>query len=385
MKTEIVDIEEIKELIFSYASGDYKKRAIISDKKDERDTILGAINMLGEELEETTVSRDYFSSIYNAVAEMLFLLTPDGTITEHNDAISRELGYDNDELKGLDFLAILNHNTKMMELMKKTEDGHYHSEEMVFITRNGKTLPVSVTVSHIPDDLENRLLVIAKNITEQKKTEQVILRTIIDTEEKERKRLAVDLHDSLGQEINAVKMYLNVAGYGNIDTKTKENIEQCKLMLENSIDSIRKIVFDLLPSSLDKGNLDLAVNQLIDSLAEVNTVKFDYILTGEARSIEKRIEIMVYRIIQEFLNNSLKHADANLISVCLDFSHDTLSLYLEDDGEGFDPTSIKGTGNGLKNMTSRVKAVDGELAFDSIIDKGTRLSAKFKIDTSEEN
>jgi len=150
-------------------------------------------------------------------------------------------------------------------------------------------------------------------------------------------------------------------------------------MLEGSIDSIRKIVFNLLPASLDKGNLDIAILQLIESVREIDNVEFEYNMDGAARSIEKRIEIMVYRIVQEFVNNSLKYAKAKRIFVGLNFEDSKLDLYLEDDGVGFDLEIEKSKGNGLKNMTSRVKAVAGELEFFSEIGKGTQLIATFKI------
>jgi len=381
VKTEIVDIEEVKELIFSYASGDYAKRAIISNRRDERDTIMGAINMLGEELEETTVSRDYFSSIYNAVAEMLFLVDPSGIIVEYNVAIERELNYNASELMGeyIDKILLSPLNFKDGVLSKVEGSNGFFTDQLNFITKTSEIVPVSVTISKLEEDHDNRLLVIAKNISEQKKTEQLVLQTIIDTEEKERKRLAFDLHDSLGQEINAVKMHLNVASYGKIDAETKANIEKCKTMLEGSIDSIRKIVFNLLPASLDKGNLDIAILQLIESVREIDNVEFEYNMDGAARSIEKRIEIMVYRIVQEFVNNSLKYAKAKRIFVGLNFEDSKLDLYLEDDGVGFDLEIEKSKGNGLKNMTSRVKAVAGELEFFSEIGKGTQLIATFKI------
>ncbi len=381
MKTEIVDIEEIKELIFAYATGDYTRRAELSDNLDERDSILGIINMLGEELEETTVSRDYFSSIYNAVAEMLFLISPAGIIDDCNEAVNKELGYAGSDLIGSSIKQIIVGEYDLESKIKahiREYDGHF-TDELRFLQKDASGMPVSVTVSRIPDDPHDRLLVMAKNITEQKKTEQLILTTIIDTEERERKRLAFDLHDSLGQEINAVKMYLNVAGYGDIDEKTRQNIEQCKSMLEGSLDSIRKIVFDLLPASLDKGNLILALEQLLDGLEGLNGTQFQLKVSGEVRDVPKRVELMIYRIVQEFVSNTIKYAEAENVLAQLIFEPTQLRVELEDDGKGFETGTILGGGNGLKNMVSRARAVDGDLSIDSKVGKGTRLSATFKV------
>jgi len=381
MNSEIVDIEEVKELIFAYAIGDYDKRAQISDKRDERDSILGAINMLGEELETTTVSRDYFSSIYNAVAEMLFLIEEDTTIDEYNDAITRELNFDEFELKGQKLNSIITFHEASKQQIKEVQrhERDFFTSELVLRTKQNIEVPVSVTISRIPDDPSNRLLVIAKNISDQKKTEQLILRTIIDTEENERKRLAFDLHDSLGQEMNAIKMYLNVATYGDIDSETKKNIEACKSMLESSIDSIRKIVFDLLPASLDKGNLDLAISQLVNSLQAIDDIDFNYEIIGEVRSIEKHVEVAIYRIVQEFVNNTLKYAEADSLIIKLVFTPSKLSLELADDGNGFKIDSLKDGGNGVKNMESRVRAINGKFSFNSSINKGTSLKATFNL------
>ncbi|MFT7612898.1 MAG: PAS domain S-box-containing protein [Parvicellaceae bacterium] len=381
MKSEIVDIEEVKELIFAYAIGDYEKRAKISENRDERDTILGAINMLGEELETTTVSRDYFSSIYNAVAEMLFLINEDLTIDEYNDAIKRELEFDEFELKGQKLNSIITFCGLNQAQIKKVQNNEleFFTSELFLTTKQGSEIPVSVTISKIPDDANNRILVIAKNITDQKKTEQLVLRTIIDTEESERKRLAFDLHDSLGQEMNAIKMYLNVASYGEIDVETKKNIESCKSMLESSIDSIRKIVFDLLPASLDKGNLDLAISQLVNSLQAIHPIDFNYEVIGEIRPIEKHVEVAIYRVVQEFINNTLKHAEADSLIIKLEFTPSKLSIELKDNGSGFDQSVLKDRGNGVKHMESRVGAINGKFKFFSLKDEGTLLQATFKI------
>jgi PAS domain S-box-containing protein len=379
MKSEIVDIEKVKELIFAFANGDYLKRAEISEARDERDTILQSINMLGDELLETTVSRDYFSSIYNAVAEMLFLINEDLTIDEYNDAIKRELEFD--ELKGQKLNSIITFCGLSQAQIKKVQNNEleFFTSELFLRTKQGSEIPVSVTISKIPDDANNRILVIAKNITDQKKTEQLVLRTIIDTEESERKRLAFDLHDSLGQEMNAIKMYLNVASYGEIDVETKKNIESCKSMLESSIDSIRKIVFDLLPASLDKGNLDLAISQLVNSLQAIHPIDFNYEVIGEIRPIEKHVEVAIYRVVQEFINNTLKHAEADSLIIKLEFAPSKLSIELKDNGSGFDQSVLKDGGNGVKNMESRVGAINGKFKFFSLKDEGTLLQATFKI------
>jgi len=381
MKSEIVNIEEVKELIFAFANGDYLKRAEISEARDERDTILQSINMLGDELLETTVSRDYFSSIYNAVAEMLFLIEEDTTIDEYNDAITRELNFDEFELKGQKLNSIITFRDASKQQIKEVQrhERDFFTSELVLRTKQNIEVPVSVTISRIPDDPSNRLLVIAKNISDQKKTEQLILRTIIDTEENERKRLAFDLHDSLGQEMNAIKMYLNVATYGDIDSETKKNIEACKSMLESSIDSIRKIVFDLLPASLDKGNLDLAISQLVNSLQAIDEIDFKYEIIGEIKSIEKYMEVAIYRVIQEFVNNTLKYAEANSLVIKLVFTSTQLSLELADDGNGFEIENLREGGNGVKNMESRVRAINGKFNFNSSINKGTSLKATFNL------
>lgn len=372
MKSEIVDVDEIQELIISYANGDFSKRIPIDIVRDARDSIITGINMLGEELETTTISKDYFESIYDAVTEYLIVTDKDFCIKDINLAAQEKLAKSKAELLGTDARKLLNSEPKLLqEPVVKNNGRTSYSFETNVVLENGELVILRCTLSDIisRNTNEEGYLIIASDVTKQRQQEKEILKLIVGAQEEERKRLSYDLHDSLGQELNAIHMYISSLDYMD---KNDENflsaLKTCKTMIEHSVSGIQSLAFDLMPKSLENANLSYALIELCSKIEKVGKVKhnFEY----EPLPLSKYSQKVIYRIFQEFINNSLKHAKGATINLCLFRANNMLKFILEDDGPGFDFETLVRK-NGVQNIKSRLEALNVVYIFTG--DNGARL------------
>lgn len=376
MKTEIVNVDEIEEIIIAYANGELHKRLPISEKFDERDTIISGINMLGEELEKTTISRNYFMNIFNSVSEILIFMDSEGKIKDINNTSEKLLdckledliGKDIREIIGVDFLPLEN----SIKYLLKSDEKFIPFETTIKINPK-KEIPVSCVFSKVLDKYDNLkgYLFIANDITDKKNRELNELKISIAAQEKERKRLAHDIHDSLGQELNAIKMYMNsLAVMDPACSEFSSAFETCKLILDNSLDNIRNISFDLMPKALENGGLLHALIELVNRLKMVTTIEYNF--QNINTNFKKDIQINIFRVVQEFINNSLKHAHHSKIELKANYVNGVLTMYLKDNGIGFNINKVK-VGNGILNIKTRLNALNAKYTFDSAKNKGTIL------------
>lgn len=199
---------------------------------------------------------------------------------------------------------------------------------------------------------------------------------LIEGEEIERKRLARDLHDGLGGMLSGLKIHINKLSGENSKNVTIEKIE---IQLDNSIKELRQIAQNLMPESLLKLGLEAALRDLCIKLSDKKTaIEFQF-FTNSNQIFESK-QIIIYRIIQELLNNVFKHAKATEILVSCNFSEPIFYLTFEDNGKGFDTKKINiFEGMGLKNIKNRVEFLKGKLEIDSIIDQGTVFNIEFNL------
>lgn len=381
-----MDISNITDLIMAYASGDFSQKGEVSDRRDEMDTIVTGINMLGEELESTMISRDYFSSLYDAVTDMVFVLDNLGEIEDFNKAVSNMLNVSALSLKGTPIDNFIRIDRGLISvLVRKSLAKGIRSMEMEGYLRlpNQEIIPVSITASEVYRKTRFRsgYLLILKDIRKEKEQESLILRTIVETQESERRRVADDLHDSLGQKLSAVKFYINALGNHVSDNPASEKaIKNAKMLLNDSIQDLRDIVFAQMPITLEKFGISKAVDELMLRIDTGSGIDFHVEIADNLPEIEKNLQVVIYRIIQEFIQNTLKHAEASNVYIDILMKRKQLMLRLEDDGVGFDTVRIpEFTGRGLRNMLTRARAFHGEHQLKSGPGKGVMLSVLFPL------
>lgn len=201
------------------------------------------------------------------------------------------------------------------------------------------------------------------------KQQEIENRALFDGEQKERIRIARDLHDSIGQLLSVVKMNLS-----NLSTPN-ENLNNTVKLVDQTITEVRHISHNLIPEELNFG-LFAALEDMADKISATGKTQVQVNINEDARAhrFEKSNELSVYRIVQEALSNIVKHAGAKVIELNVDLTGNAMLISVKDDGRGFDTGQIKNsTGIGWKNIAARVNLLNGNLQVHSEKLKGTQI------------
>jgi PAS domain S-box-containing protein len=367
---------KINKLLASYSTGNFDKRLTLSPRLDEVDAFIAGVNMLGEELKTTTISRNYFNNIFNSVSDMVFVVDGKGYIQNTNNAVMNQLGYSLDNLlqKPFNNLVAVKTDSLFPETVKSLRRSNAIQKEVSLKGYDGITLPVLVSITHLINEQKKKsgFLITAKDITLQKQTESVIIRTITDTQEKERQRFAKDIHDSLGQQISAIKFYIGTSVNMITDEKQKQILLKSNEALVRVLADMRNICFNLMPKTLETFGLVEGVKELCNQTAVPGELSFRLTGSNEFPRLDKSLEIALFRVIQEFISNAIKHGKAGKIDIAFSYTPAAAKILLKDNGIGFEPDKVRSGGMGLKNIQSRVKAHNGIVQIFSKPGKGTK-------------
>ncbi len=366
--------KEISLLIREYSLGRFENDITLSPLLDEVDAISNGINMLGEELRAITISRNYFNNIFNSVSDMVFILNNKGVIEDANRSAEVQLHYESGALFGKTINDLHKGNISILRsITKELKKGNsLISNESFLHTKYGNVIPVSITATYFKDERKKKqvILLTACDITYQKKAENLVIRAIIDTQEIERRRLAKDLHDSLTQQLSAIKFYISSIAESAKNQQQKIILLKSNDALTNVITDMRNICFNLMPKTLEEFSLLKAVKEFCNHFLYHKKAKFIIEQTNALPNFSKELKIDLYRVIQEFITNAINHGNANKITIRFSYLKEILKLLLVDNGKGFD-TNQSGRGMGIQNMQSRIKSHKGELNIESYMGKGT--------------
>lgn len=207
------------------------------------------------------------------------------------------------------------------------------------------------------------------------------VKSVIEAEEKERRRIAQDLHDGVGQILSAAK--LNLSGLESQinleDQKQKDSFKNAMDLIDDSVKEVRAVSHNMMPNTLIKLGLASAIKEFITKLGNVPNLKIDLEIVGLDKRIDENVETVLYRVIQEIVANIIKHAKASEISLQMIKHERELSIIVEDNGVGFDTSKINiFEGIGLKNIISRIEFINGTVHFDSTINHGTTVVIEVK-------
>jgi len=369
--------KQMVNILSAYATGNFNSRLKISDRYDDLDAIAESINMVGQELKAVTISRNYFNNIFHSVSDMIFVLDRSGKILDTNSRVYNHLGYSKESLltKTLDDLTGSPKPSLTKDIAKQLKQpGDKTLKDYYFKTTGGKTLPIQLSASYLLDGQgkKNGILVIVKDRTAQMESENRVIRAIIDTQEEERKRLAKDLHDSLGQELVGVKFAISSMSENCEDAREKLFLQRSDHALAQIIADMRDICFNLLPKALEDFGLLKAVRELCLHTRMTHKVELKITSDLSFPDLPQQITVDLYRVIQEFINNAIRHGKTTWIGIDFKSTADRIYISLEDKGKGFSPGKVT-KGMGLQNIESRIKSHKGEIAVHSAYGKGTNF------------
>jgi len=288
------------------------------------------------------------------------------------------------------------------DLIKKYKKTGWQGEVKTTIKYNIAIWLEMAIIPYRPTEDKSELLIIASEITERKfaqlevemlnkasfdekiSQQKIISSKIIENQEKEQNRIAKDVHDGIGQMLTGLKYNLESININDIE-KTASKIEHLKALTTNIIKGVRTATFNLTPPELSDHGIVPAITKLTLELGKLTGKKILFFNKTDFNSrLDSLVEINIYRITQEAINNAIKYADSSHILVSLSHSKNILSMVIDDDGKGFEPSKVKKVKNGdggmgMTFMKERIKYIDGRLFLNSELVKVTRVTLNIPI------
>jgi len=327
-------------------------------------------------------SEEKYRDLANLLPQMMFEVDNQNRLTFINTAGLAMTGYYvEDVMDGMFITDIFAHDEKekLLENFKEIYNGtESRSQEYSARRKDATVFPVLCYFNQYTDKDKNQgLRGIAIDITELKQIERRILSKVVETEEKERKRVAKDLHDGLGPLLSSIKLYVNELQSGDTDESEKnEMLKYTNELIDDAVSSTRTIANNLMPGIITDYGLVKALQSFCSKLNIAKSINISFNADNDNRRYDMLVEVTLYRVLMELINNAIKHASAKNIDIVFKEIDSMLVILFKDDGIGFDISkTLKDPkiGMGLNNIINRVKSVHGTCEFQSELGKGTNV------------
>lgn len=208
---------------------------------------------------------------------------------------------------------------------------------------------------------------------------QQLSRQILQAQEKERHRLARELHDEAAQALTSLLVHLRLLERAHTPEEAQQRVQELRVLTAQALEEVRRVALDLRPTILDDLGLGPALAWRVDEFNKVEGMHATITISGLEQRLPRDVELVFYRVGQESLSNVARHAQAHEVTVHLQQSNGQVTLEISDDGRGFAPTAVQGhdgQGFGLLGMSERLGMITGELTIDSAPGRGTRVVAR---------
>ena len=214
-----------------------------------------------------------------------------------------------------------------------------------------------------------------------------LLEASVDSQENVRRQIGGDLHDDIGTLLSATRMQLSLLGKQIKDNEPANDFfTNTNELLNDAITNVRRISKELMPATLDKFGLEIGLKEFAEKFSSVTGVEVSFLANGIDESLfSKKIALIFFRIVQELVNNSLKHAEASRINIELSQNERQLMLQVADNGKGFDLDEVMAnpkTGIGIRNIESRLSVINGTVNYDVARGKGAKINIDVNLATS---
>ena len=367
---------------------------------DELGELSSAFNIMAEKLQhnhgELKRSEQHFRSLIENESGIIMVLDAERKVRYISPSLLRVLNYQVDELIGSNFTTMIHpHDQELFAVFfRQTLDspGQNRTDEFRLLHAQGDWRVFEVFSQNLlEDEVVSGIVLNARDITVRKDFEDalkisekqlhLLMSQLLEAQEVERKRLSSELHDVVGQNLLFLKFKItqvqNIVGIEQ--ENLTENCEETLDYIDQIIENIRRLCWDLMPSDLEDLGLAAAVNSLVEDCARHYKLDIAIDLDGIDDIFDPQVQIIVYRLIQESLTNIAKHADAEAVRIEVNCESDSVCFVIEDDGIGFDLEKVFARsghkrGIGLSAMQERARSVNAELEIKSSAGQGTKIS-----------
>lgn len=348
--------------------------------------------------ERIRYSEEQYRYLFNNIPASIIIWHPeDFSIADVNNTALLEYGYTKEEFLALNMLEIRPERDRHLirEFARTAIDTLDFKVQKIWrhLHKSGRFMYMQITSHRIM--YKGRLAILASiiNISEklqlqrklrvaEYKKNKEITKAVITAQENERASLGRELHDNVNQILVCSRLYLKM-GYEKKQINKKYLRESEELIME-AIDELRNLSHDLIPPSVEAENFMFSMDNVFKRAMLAGNFQVKKIVEGfDEHFVDSKLRLIIYRIIQEQLNNIVKYAQAKNVWVLFKHSHEGLILSIKDDGIGFDTTK-KGSGVGLLNMNSRAAIFNGSVSILSAPNKGCEVLVRFPINPPKE-
>ncbi len=341
-------------------------------------------------------ARSHLGAIVANSDDAIIGLTPEGAVTSWNSGAARMYGYSSREMIGRPILHIVpaERQAEMKLTLEQIQSGApVQQQETVQLKKSGQQIDTSITISPVLDEARriSGASMIARDITDRKSAErslrestdqlQFLSRRLVEVQENERRFIARELHDEVGQILTGLKLNLEVVPSLPADT-AREKIAQAQGLVSELIERVSRLTLDLRPPMLDDLGLLPTLLWHMKRYTDLTKIQIQFKHTGlEKRRFSTEIETTTYRIVQEALTNVARHASASQVEVWVLVDPETMTIRIADDGQGFDAlaTLSSGKASGLVGIRERAELLKGLLTIQSKPGQGTCLEVELPL------
>lgn len=304
-----------------------------------------------------------------------------GRLEYVNKAMKRIFGYSKFKMEGLMLsqLALPDYQEELNQILHlNTSYNQVRNIEIECSKKDHTIIHIEILCSYVAR--EKVIYGVVHDITDRKQIQKNIVKAIILTEEKERAYFSKELHDGLGPLLSAIKLYLQWSERPNSTNSRVEIIHKAEDILEEALTTVKEISNKLSPHLLNYYGLTSAIQSFVDKVEETTDIKINFDSNVNIR-LGNEIEAAFYRAVIECINNTMKYAKAQNITIILNYSDDQLQLHYTDDGIGFnlqETLSVK-KGLGLYNLQNRIQTIGGRINMYSSPGKGVNYNIVVKL------
>ena len=258
-----------------------------------------------------------FRKAFESFNEAVFIMDLNGHLNELNSYGLNLFKIQRSHLNTFYLRSLFNQSTDHEQFQKQLlEKGVLIDFPARLKDNNGKIIEALISATQIQE--ENEIIgyqCLVRDITNQKETENLVMRAIIETQEKERIRVGKNLHDSIGQKLNALKRFQEELAGKNSELKNSDVYKQSMEMIDNTIVELKSICFNIMPKTLETLGLKGAVKEFILQNQIKGSFEIEFNIDADFPKLNAQLEIAIFRIVQEFVNNSLNHSKAQKIEL----------------------------------------------------------------------
>lgn len=212
--------------------------------------------------------------------------------------------------------------------------------------------------------------------------ENRLMTAVLRTEERSRASFSRELHDGLGPLLSSAKMSISALQRAELSDKDRRLLANTSAVIDEAIRSLREISNNLSPHILNNFGLVRGIKNFVDRVVSLHDIKIDFRTSLRTERFDSNIEVILYRVVCELINNSLKHSGCSAIDLTLDLKGDSLSIEYSDNGKGFSPRDVENMGMGLSNIRSRISSLSGKFNLVSSPGKGMTATISVSIDSA---